>query len=273
MNDIIKQLTEDITKEAIQKTDKKETHKSYDTAGYGYQWLVDRFNDVLDNNWGFEWDIINDVTGKYKDKIYNGKTVPGKSYYDITVRLGIWIKNKDNIRYCVGGHIAINYSDALKGAITNAFKKTAAFWGVGAKAFRGQLDDDAILPESEGNKEDPPNKIELVKKSIVETMKKIKEIKPDDKDLDSARQEYKILLKKNNYKLYNDFLQKCIAKLNRLKKDETLKDKTGKDITERAAEIFDGEEIKSDDFVDDDPENDTLILRPTKYDPENPEIF
>ena len=76
-------------------------------------------------------------------------------FIDITVKMSIWINkifqaNNDgdikkfytNSRSNVGGHKAVNYADALKGAITNAFKKTAAFWGVGRAAYAGTIDDD-----------------------------------------------------------------------------------------------------------------------------------
>ena len=43
---------------------------------------------------------------------------------------------------CVGGHKSEMYADALKGAITNSFKKTLGFFGIGKKAYEGMLDDD-----------------------------------------------------------------------------------------------------------------------------------
>lgn len=133
-------LFEDLPDKAIQKTSGSQTKKGYDTIGYGYQYCVDRFNNVLGENWGFSYDIIDHVKGTYKS---------GTPYHEVTVNINIWVRNKDNPRSCVGSHTAINFGDALKGAITNGFKKTAAFWGVGAKAYRGEMDDDnKPLPES-----------------------------------------------------------------------------------------------------------------------------
>ena len=108
MNELFEKLYANIDKEGIQKTNKKITKKGYDTTGYGYQWIVDRFNDNLGDSWNFEWEIIKELTGQFRNNV---------SYHEITVKLGIWINNKDNIRYCVGGHTASNYYDAVKGAI------------------------------------------------------------------------------------------------------------------------------------------------------------
>lgn len=129
-------------KSAIQRATAGETRKGYDTTGIGYQWCVDRFNEIFLDEWGFSWEILKEREGKYKT---------GKPFIEITIKMEIWILNKESARVCVGGHISSNYTDALKGAITNGFKKTAAFWGVGAVAFRGELDDDSIIPDKYTN--------------------------------------------------------------------------------------------------------------------------
>jgi len=141
LTDVLAKLGEPLPESAIQRTKANETRKGYDTDGYGYQAVVDRFNEVLGASWGFSWSILKETAGHYKS---------GNPYYDITVEVKIWVE-PENIRSCVGGHIATLYADALKGAITNAFKKTAAFWGVGRQAYLGMLDDDnKPLPEEEG---------------------------------------------------------------------------------------------------------------------------
>jgi len=140
---LLDKLGEPLSVEAEQHTKKADTHKGYDTDGYGYQFCVDRFNEILAENWGFDWVILKEVEGHYKN---------GTPYYDVTAKVSIWINQKENIRSAVGGHIAVLYADALKGAITNAFKKTAAFWGVGRQAYQGMLDDDnRPLPKEESN--------------------------------------------------------------------------------------------------------------------------
>lgn len=148
-------LASDFPPEAEQYTKKAETKKAYDTAGYGYQFLVNRFNEVLGTDWGYNYEIVKNTTGKYKDKTWNGQVTPGKEFYEITCEMSIWIFQKENIRKHVGGHIGIDYFDALKGAITNSFKKCSAMWGVGNKAYLGQLDEDAHYPESSEEKEIP----------------------------------------------------------------------------------------------------------------------
>jgi hypothetical protein len=139
----LQRLSAKLPVEAIQRTKKAETKRGYDTDGYGYQYVVDRFNDVLGDGWGFTYHVIRETEGQYKS---------GMPYYDITVEVSIWVGDKDKPRACVGGHIAVLYSDALKGAITNGFKKAAAFWGVGRDAYAGTLDDDnAPLPDETAN--------------------------------------------------------------------------------------------------------------------------
>lgn len=127
---------------AIQSTKKEQTKKGYDTTGIGYQHVVDRFNNVLGvDDWGFDFAVLKESSGTYKS---------GQSFFEVTVKVSIWVKERLNARHCVGGHISATYSDALKGAITNGFKKTAAFWGVGREAYAGQLDDDTSYGEEVG---------------------------------------------------------------------------------------------------------------------------
>lgn len=141
--EVIKKLSEKLSSDAIQRTKGTETKKGYDTTGYGYQSAVDKLNEILGTEWDFDWHIIHESQGTYKS---------GAPYHDITVEVSISIL-KQKSRSCVGGHTAMNYADALKGAITNGFKKTAAFWGVGRDAFAGTIDDDnQPLPDSETNK-------------------------------------------------------------------------------------------------------------------------
>ena len=233
---IYTRLSKDLSEDAIQKTDKRETRKGYDTTGYGYQWCVDRFNDVLGEKWGFDFEIIKEISGTYKK---------GTPYFEITTKVSMWINDKENKRACVGGHTAINYADALKGAITNGFKKTAAFWGVGAKAFRGEIDDDHSLPEDENNKqanktkphEDPQRKLLLAQMKDV-----IKSGFFEDAEIITARAE--VERAKTNQDL-NAILVKYQSELNirKSKQDKLLKG---------AEKAFDGKEVK-DDFVDDIP--------------------
>ena len=139
---IMDQLSAPLPSEAIQRTKDRLTHKGYDTDGYGYQFCVNRFNEVLGKDWGYEWDVVN---------VKEGTTKNGAPNYEFTIRLGIWIINKETIRYSAGGHISRTYFDANKGAFSNAFKKAAAMWGTGRHAYEGALDDDND-PYAEPNK-------------------------------------------------------------------------------------------------------------------------
>lgn len=145
IKEIMTKLSEPISKEAIQRTNKADTKKGYDTTGYGYQYCIDRFNDVCGANWGYNWEILKEIQGNYKS---------GAPFWSITVSLGIWVSDKLTLRLCVGSHTATDYGDALKGAITNAFKKTASFWGVGREAYAGTIDDDnQPYPDTPDNKD------------------------------------------------------------------------------------------------------------------------
>jgi len=138
---MIKELMAVMPKEAEQRTSKLETRKAYDTSGYGYQFCVNRFNEVCGDKWGFHYKILKEIQGKFNS---------GAPFYDLTVEVAIWVGDPINNRVCVGGHISILYADALKGAITNAFKKAAAFWGVGRQAYEGTMDDDnKPLPDTQ----------------------------------------------------------------------------------------------------------------------------
>ena len=129
-------LSVSLPTEAVQRTAAEKTRKGYDTTGFGYAYAVNRFNEVCGlDGWGYDYKIVREIEGQFKS---------GTPNWEICVELGIWVKSKENIRRCVGGHLATSYSDALKGAITNAFKKTAAFWGVGKQAYEGSIDDDNV---------------------------------------------------------------------------------------------------------------------------------
>ena len=133
-NELFLKLSERLSADGIQRTKGSETKKNYDTDGYGYQYCVNRFNEIYGPNWGFDYKILKEIEGTYRS---------GQKNFELVAEVGIWLIGKD-IRRCVGGHISATYTDALKGAITNAFKKTAAFWGVGRHAYEGTIDDDNL---------------------------------------------------------------------------------------------------------------------------------
>lgn len=150
---VYKELSELLPKEAIQRTDKAETKKGYSTTGYGYQYIVNRFNEVCHiDGWGYDYKIVETSSGTFQS---------GKPYIDITVEvtINIYLYGMDNVvtisRKCIGSHVSSVYGDALKGALTNGIKKTAALFGVGNQAYLGILDDDATYEEEIGGTELP----------------------------------------------------------------------------------------------------------------------
>lgn len=121
-----------LPKEAVERTKASETRKGYDTTGYQYQYLVNALNETLaPESWSFSYRTVKEIEGKYGN---------GSSFHDVTAEVTVEILG--STRTCVGGHVSKSYGDALKGAITNAFKKTLAFFGPGKKAYEGALDDD-----------------------------------------------------------------------------------------------------------------------------------
>jgi hypothetical protein len=140
MDEIYSKLTKPFPEEAIQRTKSVETHRGYDTTGIGYQYVVDRLNETVGiNGWGFYYELVKEIEGRYKDRPDGSQGMP---FHDVTVRVSMWVVDKENLKSCAGGHIAAMYGDALKGAITSALKKTAALYGVGAEAYRGAIDED-----------------------------------------------------------------------------------------------------------------------------------
>lgn len=142
----IKLAAEFSDEHAIEKTKSSQTHKGYDTTGIKYQYCVNRLNEVLG-------------VGCFKvAREFFLKEIPSQkgnvrydAMCDILIQLGSW-ENGQFIPFAeaigTGGHIANNVADARKGAFTNAFKKTVAFFGVGRQAYEGTLDDDNAPAET-----------------------------------------------------------------------------------------------------------------------------
>jgi hypothetical protein len=134
---------------AIERTDGRVTGRGYSTTGIKYQYIVNRLNEVLG-------------VGAYrvtrKISVKEITTAKGRPAFDATceiiLQLGEW---HDSVFVPFaeaigdGGHSATAMADAIKGAFTNGFKKTCAFFGIGRQAYEGSLDDDnvptAVVPE------------------------------------------------------------------------------------------------------------------------------
>jgi hypothetical protein len=145
--EIYKKLAEPFPEKAVERTKASMTHKGYDTTGIKYQYCVNRLNEVLG-------------VGSFRVcREFFVTEVPSKNggtRHDVTcdlqIHLGTWCDGKFMPfaeALGTGGHISSNLADARKGAYTNAFKKTVAFFGVGRQAYEGTLDDDNVPAEGE----------------------------------------------------------------------------------------------------------------------------
>ena len=149
--DIINKLSAPFPAEAIQRTTKEQSKKGYDTTGIACQYIINRFNDVLGLSWGFHYEILKEQEGEFSQS-----KLP---YHEIVMKMTIWIIDTDVPRYSrsgIGGHTAINYADALKGAISNALKKTASLFGNGRQGYEGSLDEDTSYPASQEQESKKP---------------------------------------------------------------------------------------------------------------------
>lgn len=135
---IYEELSKPLPPEAVERTFGEMTGKGYDTVGYGYQWAVNRFNEVLGlSGWTYSYSFL--------------EVEQVEGLWAVTAEVEITIGRFEGGQFvpyaaprkAVGGHVARLLADARKGAITNAFKKCAAFWGVGKQAYEGTLDDDS----------------------------------------------------------------------------------------------------------------------------------
>ena len=142
---IYQQLAAPFPEYCIQRTEGHITGRGYDTTGIGYQHIANRLNDVLGLG---SWRAHRTVNVK---EIVTAKGRPAfEAICDITLELGEWVEG-DFVVFAEsladGGHTAMSEADARKGAYTNAFKKAAAFFGVGRQAYEGSLDDDNLPVE------------------------------------------------------------------------------------------------------------------------------
>jgi len=142
---IYQQLAAPFSEHCIQRTEGRLTGRGYDTSGIGYQFIANRLNEVLGvGGWRAHRTVnVKEVTRS------NGRPA-FEAICDITLELGEWVSG-DFVVFAEsladGGHLASSEADARKGAYTNAFKKAAAFFGVGRQAYEGSLDDDNIPAE------------------------------------------------------------------------------------------------------------------------------
>lgn len=151
---IYEKLMEDLPLEAIQHVDGTDSKKGYDATGYSYQYVVNRLNEVIPGH----WDYIEEMDPP--EVIHYSKDYkPIRRVCRLTLMIGNWhfINGENKFEILAratnyGVHEARNDGDARKGALGNAFKKTAAMLGIGKKAFEGKLDEDyfSLQAQEEG---------------------------------------------------------------------------------------------------------------------------
>ena len=141
-------LSAPFPEEAVERTDGRVTGRGYDTAGIGYQFVCNRINETLGVG-GFR--VERKVTVK------EVTTAKGRPAFEATCELKLLLGEWHSGTFLPfaeaigdGGHVAVALADAIKGAFTNGFKKTAAFLGVGRQAYEGTLDDDHVPAEPVG---------------------------------------------------------------------------------------------------------------------------
>jgi len=138
------QLAAPFPDHCIQRTEGRLTGRGYDTTGIGYQHIANRLNEVLP----FGWRAHRTVT--VKEIVRSNGRPAFEAICDITLELGEWIDGQFIVfaeSLADGGNLASSETDARKGSYTNAFKKAAAFFGVGRQAYEGSLDDDNLPGE------------------------------------------------------------------------------------------------------------------------------
>ncbi|MEO1303311.1 MAG: hypothetical protein AAFV36_09110, partial [Myxococcota bacterium] len=89
----LQRLSEPLPDAAIERTDGRRTGKGYDTVGYGYQWVVDRLNEVLGpQGWTAKVESIEyEQVGKMVD-------------CTIFVHIEAHVDGVPADRWCFGGH-------------------------------------------------------------------------------------------------------------------------------------------------------------------------
>jgi len=127
---------------AIQRAYKEQTRKGYDTTGFGYQFLVNRMNEVLGPAyWRPIFNLLKETQGQFGNPPKPNNTI----VVETTIEIGNW-KDGEFIPICrfygVGSQTGLDWGDTLKGAQSNSLKKALGFIGVGREAYEGTIDDD-----------------------------------------------------------------------------------------------------------------------------------
>lgn len=146
---VYQQLAAPFPEHCIQRTEGRLTGRGYDTTGIGYQFIANRLNEVLGVG---GWRAHRTVT--VKEVVRPNGRPAFEALCDITLELGEWVDG-DFVVFAEsladGGHVSATEADARKASYSSAFKKAAAFHGVGRQAYEGSLDDDNVPAEHVGD--------------------------------------------------------------------------------------------------------------------------
>ena len=138
---------------AIERSDGQRTGRGYDTTGIKYQFVVNRLNEVLG---------VGGYRAQRTITVKETATAKGRPAFEaiceIKLELGEWVGG-EFLAFAEalgdGGHTSMSEADARKGSYTNAFKKAAAFVGVGRQAYEGTLDDDNVPVDGDATRSLP----------------------------------------------------------------------------------------------------------------------
>lgn len=131
---------EDLPPESVESAPKEITRRGYDATGYNVQYVYNALNDIL----GIDgWRLV-DVTPPVLTKGADGWHEASRYMRLELLRDGVvWAERSSN-----GTNRSKNQGDALKGAKTTCAKRAAAEFGLGWRAYAGQIDPE-FLPQED----------------------------------------------------------------------------------------------------------------------------
>lgn len=203
---IYREFVKDLPKEAL----RVETlGDDTDILLYGYQFVINRLNEVVGfNHWNYK--VIGEPDKEMRDHFWWVSL-------SLELSLGNWIDGEFKplvSKFSYGSGIHESLGNALKGALTNGFKKAAAMYGIGKRAYEGLIEDYDIQKKT---KEKVVKVKDALSKTQLATIKEFEVILINVKNklmLDAAKEEFKKL----ESKLDNKQIKYCKKLINRLEK-------------------------------------------------------
>ena len=224
-------LAEKLPSEAIQKG---QTPYGLNAIGAKEQYITNRFNDVLGNKWHYDFETEDQKDGrevvcKIRIMIGNWKYFEDKITQEISPdnptqamvvstpqgrNEFVWLAIHEHI----GGSTNSPLYEARKGAITNAFKKCAAKFGVGREAYEGMDDPDLITNVSiESDDLQPP----ILDHKTPSSVKVVKEPLPSKEGTENQQDTFSNLMTELNSVHNNETFVKAKEKCTKGKSNLT----------------------------------------------------